>query len=54
MKRGVLVTWSAACALLLVLLTGCAAHERRCEGNLEPINPVPVRGAHAADADHER
>jgi hypothetical protein len=61
MKRAAVATlrrWprrrSTACAALLVLLAGCAGHERRCEGKLEPINPAPAPAPHEADHDHER
>jgi hypothetical protein len=47
-------TRSTACAALLVLLAGCASHERRCEGKLEPINPAPAPVPHVADHDHDR
>jgi hypothetical protein len=34
-----------------VIVAGCASHERRCEGKLEPINPPAPPAAAVERAD---
>jgi hypothetical protein len=41
----------ACSCVLLLIIAGCASHERRCEGKLEPINP-PAPAAAAVQRDH--
>lgn len=43
----------ASAVIALLLLCGCAAHEVRCAGALEPINVAAPARHPAADADHE-
>ncbi|GAC1460108.1 MAG: hypothetical protein PVSMB6_20110 [Steroidobacteraceae bacterium] len=43
-------TWIACLFGLLCLSAGCASHEVRCDGRLQPINAVRAPAGHDAHA----